>query len=128
MATYTQTDMAGGGALGEVLNAAQTYTFTITTPTFTSQSVYGGNAYFILNSLRSDNTDLSGTYDTPTGDIRMEQFASSSDGSGAIFNVGFNIRQDVGFGNGSFDFTPTNTVPADSYTIQSTGHYTLVIA
>ena len=77
---------------------------------------------------RSDNTDLSGTYDNPTGDIRMEQFASSSTGVGAIFNVGFNIRQDVGFGNGSFDFTPTNTVPADSYTIQSTGHYQLTIA
>jgi len=128
MATYTQADMAGNGASGEILNAAQTYTFTINTPAFISQSVYGGNAYFILNSLRSDNTDLSGTYDNPTGDIRMEQFASSSTGIGAVFNVGFNIRQDVGFGNGSFDFTPTNTVPADSYTIQSTGHYTLVIA
>ena len=128
MATYTQTDMAGNGVSGEVLNAAQTYTFTINTPAFVSQSVYGGDAYFILNSLRSDNTDLSGTYDTPTGDIRMEQFASSSDGNGAIFNVGFNIRQDVGFGHGSFNFTPTNTVAAGSYTIQSTGHYTLVIA
>ena len=128
MATYTQADMAGNGASGEILNAAQTYTFTFSTPSFVSQSVYGGDAYFILNSLRSDNTDLSGTYDNPTGDIRMEQFASSSTGVGAIFNVGFNIRQDVGFGNGSFDFTPTNTVPADSYTIQSTGHYTLVIA
>ena len=128
MATYTQADMAGNGASGEILNAAQTYTFTFSTPSFVSQSVYGGDAYFILNSLRSDNTDLSGTYDNPTGDIRMEQFASSSTGVGAIFNVGFNIRQDVGFGNGSFDFTPTNTVPADSYTIQSTGHYQLTIA
>ena len=128
MATYTQADMAGNGASGEILSAAQTYTFTFSTPSFVSQSVYGGDAYFILNSLRSDNTDLSGTYDNPTGDIRMEQFASSSTGVGAIFNVGFNIRQDVGFGNGSFDFTPTNTVPADSYTIQSTGHYQLTIA
>ena len=120
--------MEGTVASGEVLNDVHPYVVTITTQVYVSLSVYGGNAYFILNSLRSDNTDLSGTYDNPTGDIRMEQFASSSTGVGAIFNVGFNIRQDVGFGNGSFDFTPTNTVPADSYTIQSTGHYTLTIA
>ena len=74
------------------------------------------------------NADLGGVYNTPTGDIRMEQFASSSDGNNSIFNVGFNLRQDVGFGNGSFNFTPNADIAANSYTIQSTGHYTLTIA
>ena len=249
MATYNQLAMAGGGALGEVLNAAQTYTFTINTPAFVSQSVYGGDAYFILNSsvggnpllspitaagplnqgsiplsnvvagitvpaanktftfdVQGDNggggaiinltsgdldptltppsttiisamvtkaglnfrtgdgititqndlqaagftnadasqqfdvftnyietgyainADLGGVYNTPTGDVRMEQFASSSDGNNSIFNVGFNLRQDVGSGNGSFNFTPNVDIAANSYTIQSTGHYTLTIA
>ena len=128
MATYNQLAMSGGGALGETLTVVGApYTFTFTTPAFVSQSVYGGDAYFILNSSRDDNTDLSGVYNTPTGDVRMEQFASSSDGNGAVFNVGFNIRQDVGFGNGSFNFTPNADIAANSYTIQSTGHYTLTI-
>ena len=74
------------------------------------------------------NADLGGVYNTPTGDIRMEQFASSSDGNNSIFNVGFNLRQDVGSGNGSFNFTPNVDIAANSYTIQSTGHYTLTIA
>ena len=73
------------------------------------------------------NADLGGVYNTPTGDVRMEQFASSSDGNNSIFNVGFNLRQDVGFGNGSFNFTPNADITANSYTIQSTGHYTLTI-
>jgi len=74
------------------------------------------------------DADLGGAYNTPTGDVRMEQFASSSDGNNSIFNVGFNLRQDVGFGNGSFNFTPNADIAANSYTIQSTGHYTLTIA
>jgi hypothetical protein len=82
---------------------------------------------YIENGYAID-ADLGGVYNTPTGDVRMEQFASSSNSDGTIFNVGFNIRQDVGFGNGTFNFTPTSTIPANSYTIQSTGHYTLTIA
>ena len=250
MATYNQLALSGGGALGETLNAAQTYTFTIATPAYTSQSVYFGDAYFILNSSVAGNplldvinasaplavgraiplsntpiscdvnqiatiyvtgltqgggavlsfqstgydgnagtgkiteaivtsingsnfltgdeiivprgvdgiqglgftnadkpaemdifnnylendgrgyaidANLGGAYNTPTGDVRMQQFATSSNSNNSTFNVGFNIRQDVGFGNGTFNFTPTNTVAASSYTIQSTGHFTLDI-
>ena len=59
MATYNQLQMAEGGVLGEALTAGTTYTFTFTTPTFTSQSVYGGDAYFILNSSVGGNPLLS---------------------------------------------------------------------
>tara|TARA_R110002060_G_scaffold77282_1_gene88530 strand:+ start:41 stop:748 length:708 start_codon:yes stop_codon:yes gene_type:complete len=235
MATYTPADMAGGGALGEALTPPATYTFTFSTPAFPSQSVYFGDAYFVLNSsvggnpsltatsaigplnlgsipinqnftttvnntfnfnvsggtrgsnaiiaittvggvmeranvtrggsnfingdtitiLQADliaggfttanqdaifdinlsnietgygvSSDLSGTYDTPTGDVLLQQFASSSNSDGSIFNIGFPIVQNVGSGNGTFNFTPTSTIPANSYTIQSTGHFTLVI-
>ena len=248
MATYNQLQMAEGGVLGEALTAGTTYTFTFTTPTFTSQSVYGGDAYFILNSSVGGNpllspitaagplntsyiplsngtiscdanrsatinvtsnfnrgsavleftsvgwdetlgsltgkitharvidgglnfrtgdeievprgtpgiqglgftnadkpaeldvftnyiadgyaidADFNGEYNNPTGDVRMEQFASSSNSDGSIFNVGFNLKQSVGSGNGDFRFTPNVDIAANSYTIQSTGHYTLTIA
>jgi len=73
------------------------------------------------------SSNLAGAYDTPTGDVLLQQFASSSDGVNHIFNVGFPIVQNAGSGNGTFNFTPTNQIPVNSYTIQSTGHYTLFI-
>ena len=87
MATYTQADMAGNGASGEILNVAQTYTFTFSTPSFVSQSVYGGDAYFILNSLRSDNTDLSGTYDNVLSGPLPQLFKNKSEKDNVIINL-----------------------------------------
>lgn len=67
------------------------------------------------------SSDFSGTYANFTIDISQSNFVSSSCG------FAFNIKQEVGSGAGTFDFTPTTTIPASSYLIKSTGHITLNI-
>tara|TARA_B100000902_G_C27044005_1_gene780777 strand:- start:163 stop:606 length:444 start_codon:yes stop_codon:yes gene_type:complete len=145
MAAYTQ-EQLNSGSLGEVLNAGTTYTFTFTTPAFLSQSVYGGNAYFSMDSAAGgvgqssslssslQPADLGGTIGGFTGDVSQSLFVSSSyTASGAIgqeppiWTYSFPIRQNVGSGNGAFTLNPTTTVPANSYYLKSTGHMTLNI-
>ena len=234
MAAYTQIQL-NSGSLGEVLTGGTEYTFTFATPAFTSQSVYGGNAYFsmdsstftnaglqgsstnaIVGALKSGLIPLSNTVDQITGvganttftfdvdgdqqgssaqieltatagtitranvtrggqnftsgdgitisqndiqaagfsnadasqqldlfpdhiegnyissnfagtyanfttDVSQSNFVSSSDG------FSFGIKQSIGNGVGTFDFTPTTTIPVSSYLIKSTGHITLNI-
>ena len=60
MATYTQIQL-NSGSLGEVLTGGTEYTFALTTPAFTSQSVYGGNAYFSMDSSTFTNAGLQGS-------------------------------------------------------------------
>ena len=147
MAAYTQ-EQLNSGSLGEVLNAGTTYTFTFATPSFASQSVYGGNAYFSMDSALDTNyalsqsaiatgigqSNLAGTIGGFTGDVSQSLFVSSSyTASGAIgqeppiWTYSFPIRQNVGSGNGAFTLNPTTTVPANSYYLKSTGHMTLNI-
>ena len=144
MAAYTQ-EQLNSGSLGEVLNAGTTYTFTFATPSFTSQSVYGGNAYFSMDSALDTNyalsqsaiaagrgqSDLAGTIGGFTGDVSQSLFVSQSYYSGSsepsIWTYSFSIRQDVGFGAGTFTLNPTTTIPANSYYLKSTGHMTLNI-
>jgi hypothetical protein len=68
------------------------------------------------------SSNFSGTYANFTTDVSQSNFVSSSDG------FSFNIKQAVGSGAGTFDFTPTTTIPASSYLIKSTGHITLDIS
>ena len=144
MASYTQ-EQLNSGSLGEVLNAGTTYTFTFATPAFTSQSVYGGNAYFSMDSALDTNyalsqsaitagrgqSNLAGTIGGFTGDVSQSLFVSQSYYSGSsepsIWTYSFSIRQDVGSGAGTFTLNPTTTVPAESYYLKSTGHMTLNI-
>ena len=147
MAAYTQ-EQLNSGSLGEVLNNGTTYTFTFATPAFASQSVYGGNAYFSMDSALDTNyalsqsaiaagieqSNLAGTIGGFTGDVSQSLFVSSSyTASGAIgqeqpiWTYSFSIRQDVGSGAGTFTLNPTTTVPANSYYLKSTGHMTLEI-
>ncbi len=135
MAAYTVTQMTAG-VLGEVLTGGTAYTFTIATPAYTSQSVYFGSATFITDSSLSTNYNLSqsaiaagidesifsGSLANFTADVSQSNFISSSCG------FAFNIKQVVGSGAGTFDFTPTTTIPANSYLIKSTGHITLDIS
>jgi hypothetical protein len=145
MASYTQ-EQLNSGSLGEVLNAGTTYTFTFATPSFTSQSVYGGNAYFSMDSALHTNyalsqsaiaagigqSDLAGTIGGFTGDVSQSLFVSQSYYSGSdepsIWTYSFLIRQDVNSNaGGTFTLDPTTTVPANSYYLKSTGHMTLEI-
>tara|TARA_R110000744_G_scaffold187694_1_gene307088 strand:+ start:52 stop:495 length:444 start_codon:yes stop_codon:yes gene_type:complete len=145
MAAYTQ-EQLNSGSLGEVLTGGTLYTFTIATPAYISQSVYFNNAYFSIdsalftNSALSqsaitagiDQSNLAGTYGTFTGDVSQSLFVSQSYFSGSgpipgISTISFPIQQNVGSGAGSFQFTPTTTVPVNSYYLKSTGHMTLNI-
>ena len=135
MAAYTVTQMTAG-VLGEVLTGGTAYTFTIATPAYTSQSVYFGSAMFMTDSSLSTNynlsqsaivagineSDFSGTFANFTTDVSQSNFVSSSCG------FAFNIEQAVGSGAGTFDFTPTTTIPVNSYLIKSTGNITLNIS
>ena len=67
------------------------------------------------------SSDFSGTFANFTTDVSQSNFVSSSCG------FAFNIKQEVGSGAGTFDFTPTTTIPVSSYLIKSTGHITLNI-
>ena len=244
MAAYTQ-EQLNSGSLGEALAAGIDYTFTFATPAYASQSVYGGNAYFsmdsstftnaglqgsstnqkvgslwpnerlpfsspnvtttvndtftfdvvgttrgsgaqieltstagvitegFVNSITGSNfisgdsitisqndlqaagfananrsaimdlfpdkidgnyisSDLRGALNTFTGDVSQSLFISrsfnpDSSTSAGTSTISFSIRQDVGSGNGSFDFTPNQTIPVASYYLKSTGHMTLNI-
>ena len=254
MAAYTQVQL-NSGSLGEVLTGGTEYTFTFATPAFPSQSVYGGNAYFSMDSSTFTNaglqgsstnqkvgslnvgqriplsnspiscdvnqtatifvngltrgsgaqlsftstgwngilgsgtgkiteafvvstsgsnyisgddlnvprgtpgiqglgftnadkaaimdlfpdkikgefisSNLAGTLGTFTGDVSQSLFVSQSYFSGSstpsIWTYSFPIRQDVGQGAGSFNFTPATTIPVSSYYLKSTGHITLNI-
>ena len=145
MAAYTQ-EQLNSGSLGEVLNAGTTYTFTFATPSFASQSVYGGNAYFSMDSALDTNyalsqsaiaagrgqSDLAGAIGGFTGDVSQSLFVSQSYYSGSsepsIWNYSFPIRQDTDSNaGGTFTLNPTTTIPAESYYLKSTGHMTLEI-
>jgi hypothetical protein len=68
------------------------------------------------------SSDFTGTYANFTTDVSQSNFVSSSDG------FSFGIKQAVGTGAGTFDFTPTTTIPVSSYLIKSTGNITLNIS
>ena len=70
------------------------------------------------NYISSDFTGVMEKFNT---DVSQSNFVSSSDG------FSFGIKQAVGTGAGQFDFTPTTTIPVNSYLIKSTGHITLNI-
>ena len=67
------------------------------------------------------SSNFAGTYANFTTDVSQSNFVSSSDG------FSFGIKQSIGNGVGTFDFTPTTTIPVSSYLIKSTGHITLNI-
>ena len=86
------------------------------------------------NHIEGDyiSSDLRGALNTFTGDVSQSLFISrsfnpDSSTSAGTSTISFSIRQDVGSGNGSFDFTPNQTIPVNSYYLKSTGHMTLSI-
>jgi hypothetical protein len=78
------------------------------------------------------SSDLRGALNTFTGDVSQSLFISrsfnpDSSTSAGTSTISFSIRQDVGQGAGSFNFTPNQTIPVNSYYLKSTGHMTLSI-
>ncbi len=137
MATYNSSSM-WDGVLGEELTGGTEYTFTLQTYPYPSQSVYANAAYFMTDSSLEQNYDLSqsavaagiressfdGTFRNFTNAVSQSNFVSSSCG------FAFNIQQISASTQpkGEFKFTPTTTIPANSYLIKASGRFLLTIA
>ena len=81
-------------------------------------------------------SDFTGTYGTTTGDLTTTNFIFNYRNSGSnlevLTSVGFKLKQTLdtplaGSTVGSFQFTPTATLPVNSYTLQCTGNMQLTI-
>ena len=121
MATYTSTEMHNSGALGEELSGATTFTLLNVTAS-NNQFPIG---YLVLegNSTANQNllstTQLTGSFGTFNGNVTQSLIVSSST------DWAIPIGRDNG--SGSFQFTPTQTIAANSYYIKSTGLFSLTI-
>jgi len=112
MAAYTQVQL-NSGSLGEVLNAGTTYTFTFATPAFTSQSVYGGNAYFSMDSSTFTNAGLQGSSTNAivgalkSGLIPLSNTVDQITGVGANTTFTFDVDGDAQGSGAQIDLTST---------------------
>ena len=121
MATYTSAEMHNSGTLGEELSGATTFTLLNVTAS-NNQFPIG---YLVLegNSTANQNllstTQLTGSFGTFNGNVTQSLIVSSST------DWAIPIGRDNG--SGSFQFTPTQTIAANSYYIKSTGLFSLTI-
>ena len=122
MATYTSAEMHNSGTLGEELSGAKT--FTLLNVTASNKNFPIGYLTLEGNSTANQNltstTQLTGSFGTFNGNVTQSLIVSSS--------THFTIPIGRGNGSGSFQFTPTQTIAANSYYIKSTGNFSLVIS
>lgn len=120
MATYTSKEMNGSGSLGGELSGTQI--FTITNPLNSLNNRNTG--YLTLEGNATANQNLSiTTYLTGA----FSAFNGVSD-RGLVYNsTATHWSISVAGSGGSFAFTPTNDIAADSYYIKSTGLFSLTV-
>ena len=122
MATYTAAQMYNSGTLGEELSGAKT--FTVLNVTASNNNFPIGYLTLEGNSTANQNltstTQLTGSFGTFNGNVTQSLIVSSS--------THWAIPIGRGNGSGSFQFTPTQTIAANSYYIKSTGNFSLVIS
>jgi len=122
MATYTAAQMHNSGTLGEELSGAKT--FTVLNVTASNNNFPIGYLTLERNATANQNltstTLLTGSFGTFNGNVTQSLIVSSS--------THWSIPIGRGNGSGSFQFTPTQTIAANSYYIKSTGNFSLVIS
>ena len=122
MATYTAAQMHNSGTLGEELSGAKTFTVLNVTASNNNFPIgyltLEGNA--TANQNLTSTTLLTGSFGTFNGNVTQSLIVSSS--------THWSIPIGRGNGSGSFQFTPTQTIAANSYYIKSTGNFSLVIS
>lgn len=122
MATYTAAQMHNSGTLGEELSGAKTFTVLNVTASNNNFPIgyltLEGNA--TANQNLTSTTLLTGSFGTFNGNVTQSLIVSSS--------THWSIPIGRGNGSGSFQFTPTQTIVANSYYIKSTGNFSLVIS
>lgn len=119
MASYTSSETRNSGSLGEQLNGTKTF---IITNTKGSNGQYPigyltleGNS--TANQNLSSTTFITGSFGSFSGGIDQESLVTSST-HWAISISGT---------GGQFQFTPTGTIPSNSYYIKGTGLFDLRI-
>lgn len=117
MASYTAEQLNGAGTPIEELTIGTTYTFTLSTP-----SSLSGSAYFTNESVRNENGFYLGSAANAIGDVN--NFSNVDDLIQTPYIFSIVVEQ----GGGSFDFTPTSTVPVSGSFLRATGGMTLVIS
>ena len=119
MASYTAAQTRNSGSLGEQLNGAKTF---IITNTADSNGQYPvgyltleGNS--TANQNLSSTTFITGSFSSFSGGVDQDSLVTSSTHwSIPISGTG-----------GQFQFTPTGTIPTNSYYIKGTGLFDLEI-
>jgi len=114
MPIYSASSLNGSGSLGtSAMTAGQTYTFELSnTPTN-----IGSVAYFTLEANSTSNKNLTtqtscaGTFGGFLNEVEEDSLIKN--------DFGFSIS--VFGGGGAFQFTPTTTIPANSYYLKTTG-------
>ena len=119
MATYTAAVTKGSGELGEELTGTKTFTITNYTSSVGTFPVgyltLEGNA--TANQNLSANANMTGSFSNFTNGVEAESLNQT--------NRRFSISI---FGSGgSFQFTPSSTIAANSYYIKGVGPFDLTI-
>ena len=114
MPTYSASSLNGSGSLGtSAMTAGTTYTFELSnTPT-----TIGSVAYFTLEANSTANKNLT-TQTSCAG--TFGGFLNEVD-EGSLIENDFGFSISVFGGGGAFQFTPTTTIPANSYYLKTTG-------
>ena len=114
MPTYPSSSLNGSGSLGtSVMTAGQTYTFELeNTPT-----TIGSVAYFTLEANSTANQNL--LTQTSCGGV-FGGYLNEVD-SGSLVENDYSFSISVFGSGGQFTFTPTTTIPANSYYLKATG-------
>ena len=115
MASYTAEQLRGAGTPTEGLGSGNSYNFTLV------NSTQSGSSYFTFETVRNSNGDYSGSVDYASGTFSSLSNVQTLVSSSYIFSVVVNP------GNGSFTFTPNNTIPIGGAFLRATGDTTLEI-
>ena len=122
MATYTSLQMRNSGSKGEALSGAKT--FTITNAKASNDQYPVGYLTLEGNATANQNLQtsaaLKGTFASFTGNMNIDSLVTSS--------THFSVSVGKNGSGGSFQYTPTSAVGANSYYIKATGNFSLVIS
>ena len=121
MPTYPSSSLNGSGSLGtSAMTAGVTYTFELeNTPT-----TIGSVAYFTLEANSRANQNL--TVQTPIEGVFGGYLNSVN--ADSLVTSSFNFSLSVSETGGAFEFTPSTTIPANTYYIKTTGRIGLQLS
>ena len=126
MATYTSLQLRGTGSLTEALSGVKKFDF----------DNPSGSSYFTLEGKRTSDglynstSDIiaQGTYNHFSGSFTKLQNFTITSLPDALVTSSYVFSMVIPQGSGSFKFTPSTAVTANSASLRGTGEYTLTIS